>query len=63
MKPHAIGHTHRPLPTRHVTIADDGDGADDDAEEEKEVEAEDGDDGSGDDARTKEKRLIHNRRC
>lgn len=29
MKPHAIGHTHRPLPTHHVTIADDGDSADD----------------------------------
>lgn len=55
MKPHAIGHTHRPLPTRHVTIADDGDSADEEEEEEGEVkEKEDGDDG----ARTKEKSLI-----
>lgn len=52
MKPHAIGHTHRPLPTRHVAIADDGDSADDWGGAKKE---EDGDDGGGDDARTKEK--------
>lgn len=26
MKPHAIGHAPRPLPTHHVTGADDGDG-------------------------------------
>lgn len=26
MKPHAIRHTHRPLPTHHVTSTDDGDG-------------------------------------
>lgn len=30
MKPHAIRHTHRPLPTHHVTITDAGDGGDDD---------------------------------
>lgn len=41
MKPHAIGHTHRPLPTHHVIITDDGDGA--------------GDDDGGDDAQTEEK--------
>lgn len=33
MKPHAIRHTHRPLPTHHVTGTDDdgggGDGGDD----------------------------------
>lgn len=25
MKPHAIRHAHRPLPTHHVTSTDDGD--------------------------------------
>lgn len=42
MKPHAIGHTHRPLPTRHVTIADDGDSADEEEEEEGGSEGEGG---------------------
>lgn len=30
MKPLAIRHTHRPLPTHHVIITDAGDGGDDD---------------------------------
>lgn len=48
MKPHAIGHTHRPLLKRHVTSTDDDDDGDDD-----------GDGGGGHDVRHKRKPRPH----